>query len=608
MPDQNFQKFIEELKSRNEIVEVVSAYCQLERRGGGYWACCPLPGHMEKTPSFCVNQAGQFFKCFGCQRGGDVITFIMEVESLSYMEAVKFLANRANMDLPELSYKDDWKVDENAKNRETRLKILKDTARFYVSNLSKPEGAPYLEYIYKRGFDQTTIRTFGLGCSTDYKSLPKYLREKGYSYEDMLSCGVVSYNKDTQEYSDFEAHRMIVPIIDSFSNVIAFGGRVIEKTDFAKYKNTRETSVFVKNRALFNANNIKKLKREMGTLPYVILVEGYMDVIALHTAGIKNAIASMGTSLTVEQARLILRYSDTVIVSYDGDAAGQKATFRGMQILKDAGLNVKVIAIPDNMDPDEYIKAKGVDAYKDLLLEAQPLIDYKLQYLTKTFNINDTVERRKFLDKALQVILESDKEFEREELLRKLSQITKITYESLKRDLDQTSQKSAYKPVIAPRQPEIHTDDEPDSALIKAERLVLSAILNGVSYAKINDLVGLEFSSQIRSEIASTILMLAEENKQISASIVTHILGEEYYTELNNILSLIDIGLGERKSDILYYEDCVKFIKMTNLETDIQYLKDYAVNETDVKRQLFAITKIRDKQNELHKLKTEDKL
>lgn len=607
MTDQKFQKFIEELKSRNEIVDVVSAYCQLERKGGAYWARCPLPGHMEKTPSFCVNQAGQFFKCYGCQRGGNVIKFIMEVESLGYMDAVKFLAHRANMELPETSFQEDAKSEENAKNRAIRLAILKDTARFYVHNLELPEAKPYLDYIFKRGFDQTTLRAFGIGCSLDYHTLPKYLKEKGYEYEDMVAAGVVGYNKDTDEYTDFEAKRLVVPIIDSFSNVLAFGGRVIEKTDFAKYKNTRETSVFIKNRTIFNANNIKKLKREKGSLPYVVLVEGYMDVIALYSAGIKNAVASMGTSLTVEQARLIMRYSDTVIVSYDGDAAGQKATFRGMQILKDAGLTVKVISLPDNMDPDEYVKAKGADSYRELLLSALPLIDYKLSYLVNAFNLNDPTERRKFLDKSIEVISQSDKEFEREELLRKLSEVSKITYESLKRDLDSTMQKSAYKPVIPQNETITEGEPEEDGALLKAERFILSAVINGKDYAKADDLDGLDFSSQLRSEIAFKILQLYDESLSYDGVKLTAVLGEDYLTELNLILLRVEEIYCTDGND-KYYKDCLRFVKRSNLESDIKYLQDYCKAETEVDKQMKIIVKIQQKSKLLFQLKTEDKI
>ena len=284
-------KFIEELKSRNEIVDVISAYCQLERKGGAFWARCPLPGHMEKTPSFCVNQAGQFYKCFGCQRGGDVIKFIMEVESLTYYEAIKFLANRANMEVPGYDTRDEERIEQNALNKKNRLAVLKDTARFYVNNLYTEGGAPYLDYIFGRGFDKKTLVEFGIGCSLDYKSLPNYLHEKGHSYEDMVAAGVVSYNKDTGDYSDFEAKRLVVPIIDSFSNVLAFGGRALGDVQ-PKYLNTSDTPVFNKRLGVYAANLLKKERN----LKRVILVEGYMDVVSLTQFGVTGVCATLGTA------------------------------------------------------------------------------------------------------------------------------------------------------------------------------------------------------------------------------------------------------------------------------------------------------------------------
>lgn len=607
MTDQNYQKFIEELKSRNGIVDVVSAYCQLTRRGGSYWARCPLPGHMEKTASFCVNEAGQFFKCFGCQRGGDVITFIMEVESLSYMEAVRFLANRVGLEVPSFSsYEEDKRLKEKSDSREVKLAILKESAKFYVNNLSLPEGAPYLDYIYSRGFDANIIRTFGLGCSFSRKALPKYLHDKGFNYDDMVSAGVVSRVSGTDEYVDFEANRMIVPIIDGFSKVIAFGGRVIEKTDFAKYKNTCETGVFIKNRAIFNANNIKKLKREQGTISSLILVEGYMDVIALHAAGFKNAVASMGTSLTAEQARIIARYTDTVIVSYDGDAAGQKATARAIGILSGVGLTVKVVALPDNLDPDEFIKARGKDAYADMLSGALPALDFRLVSLKNRYDINDATSRRRFIDEALKTIADSDMEYEREELLRKLSSLTNITYESLRRDLDAKIQKSADKPVKPPKSAATEKDFNEVNALHLAERFILYAVISKQDYAKVDDISDMDFSSGLRADIAEKIISLGLSGKDYSAQVLAELLGEDYLAELASILDtgeeIYCVGGYER-----YFADCKKYIMRVALETDLDYLEKACGEETDVQKQLKIISLIQQKTNALHQLKSEDK-
>jgi len=589
------KSFFEQLKSKNDIVEVVSAYCQLERRGGTYWARCPLPGHMEKTPSFSVNQAGQFYYCFGCSRGGDVIKFIMEIENLTRIEAIRFLAARAGMEVPEDRSFDEKKSDDARRQKETYLKILLETAKFYVRNLSTEAANPYVEYMLGRGFSKKTLRTFGIGVSLDYKSLPEHLKSQGFSYEDMVACGVVSYSEGTG-YVDFEAKRLIVPIIDNMNNVIAFGGRVIVKVDHGKYKNTRETSVFIKNRCLYNVNNLKTLRREQGSIPYVIMVEGYMDVIALAEAGFKNVVASMGTSLTVEQARLLQRYTDTVIISYDGDAAGQHATFRGLQILKDAGLDVRVISLPDGLDPDELIKARGAGAYQKLIDDALPLIDYKLKVLENTFDLSTVDGKRKYVDNALRVISESDKEFEREELLKRVSEKSRITYESLKRGLEN-----------APAGKTVKYDfpaQESTSALEKAERFVLYAHIFEKGYIS-EKLEEIEFSDKKRADIAEYIISEKEENGKVVPATVIDALGESFIDELNTIFMLGDSV--DEQAGPKYYRDCVIVIKEQLLKGQIEDLKQYFETLTDLDERKSVLTLLQKKILELKNLRTEDK-
>lgn len=568
------QSYIEELKSRNDIVDVVSAYCQLEQKGGAFWARCPLPGHMEKTPSFCVNRVGQFFKCFGCGRGGDVISFIEEVESLDYVEAVKYLASRAGMELPNVDEKAEERLKTAAKEKETRLAILRETALFYVHNLSTPQGAKYVDYIRNRGFDDGVFKAFGLGASLDYRTLPRYLAKKGFRYSDMLEAGVVSYNAEKNEYYDFEAERLIVPIIDGMNNVVAFGGRVIVKTDFAKYKNTRETSVFIKNKTLYNVNNLKKLKRQKGVLPYVIMVEGYMDVIALYSAGFKNVVASMGTSLTNEQAKLLLRYTDTVVISYDGDLAGQKATFRGLKILQDAGLKVKCVALPDGLDPDEIIKTRGVEGYERILDGALPLIDFKLEYLKKKYDVGDITERRSFVDEALRVISESDKEYEREELLRKLSSYSRLTYESLKRDLEKRSAAVKDKE----EKPEIKSERSGRNE--KAERFILASVVFDKRYASGEEIEEIEFSSKERRAIAEAVADRLNSGEKVVPSALYDLLGEGCIDELNAVYLSIDEVKSESAPQ--YYADCVKTLKRAALNAEIEKLNALLAEQTDV--------------------------
>ena len=592
-------KFIEQLKSKNDIVEVVSAYCNLEQKGGAYWACCPLPGHMEKTPSFCVNQVGQFYKCFGCGRGGDVIRFIQEVESLEFLEAVKLLCDRVGLEMPTFSNVDEQKSKENKQKKERYLAILKDTAHFYVNNLTEEKAPEYIDYLNKRQIDRKTQRAFGIGASLDYTSLPKYLLEKGYSYEDMLSAGVVSYNKERGEYSDFLGKRLIIPIIDSFKNVIAFGGRVLGKTDFAKYKNTSETSLFIKNQCLYNINNLKQAKRVGGKLDFAIMVEGYMDVISLYTAGFDNVVASMGTSLTQMQAKILKRYTDNVVISYDGDAAGQNATIRGLEILRDAGLNVKVIKLPDGLDPDDVIKKHGKSAYEKLISEAKLLIDYKLDVLKSRFDTSTTSGRREFVDSAIKVIREVEKSFEQEELLKQLSQMSGIAYEYLRRDLEKLPNKTVNTQKTQGKEKEKTVND----GTVLAERFVLCALLFKKPYAQISDIESIEFSSWVREETANYIFDKTDNEEDLVPSMLFDIIGSDGAKELNEILTSGDL-IFNTDAENRYYNDCVIKLVTDSLNNDINALRSMHDNEMDTKKRRSIVQIIQSKTIKLQNIKT----
>lgn len=352
-------KFWEELKAKNNIVDVIGSYVPLQKRGGQYWACCPF--HHEKTPSFAVKEDDGFYHCFGCGVSGDVVKFVQNIESTDFMTAVRILADRAKIEVPNVSEYDDAQAREYKRKKDAALKILLETARFYLSNLysGDPRADKHLQYIQQRKISPSVARKFGLGASLGFRELPEYLRSLGFSREDMLESGVVSVDtKRGDRLVDSLGGRLIFPIINALDEVVAFGGRVMEKTDFAKYKNTRETIVFNKRKNLYNINLLKKLKREQA-VNEVIMVEGYMDTISLYQAGFKNVVASMGTSLTVEQARLIRRYTDKVLISYDGDFAGQSADLRGLEILKTENLTVRVVPLPDGKDRRRGERGRG---------------------------------------------------------------------------------------------------------------------------------------------------------------------------------------------------------------------------------------------------------
>lgn len=564
-------KFIDELKNKNDIIDVVGRYVRLEQKGGNFWGKCPF--HHEKTASFCVNAQGQFYYCFGCHKSGDVISFIMEIEALDFNDAVKLLAERVKMTLPEIRY-DDEKVKEQKKKKERGLALLKDTAMFYVSNIRSGNATKHLDYVEKRGLSPQTVTKFGIGASLNFNDLPKYLLQKGYTYEEMTSCGVVDV-KDGRYY-DALGGRLITPIIDAFGQVVAFGGRLLEKADFAKYKNTKETFIFNKSNILYNINNLKKLKNEKG-LDGVIIVEGYMDTISLVQAGIPNVVASMGTSLTKDQARILKRYTEKVFISYDGDFAGQKAAIRGLEILRDEGLEVKVVAMPEGLDPDDVIKKFGADGYKKLLLEAKPLIDFKLDIVRKTFDVNTVDGKRKLVTNAIKVIKESPSPAEQEDLLKIVRDWTGITFESLNKELNSISNESQ-KPK---EENEVHVfNDDAGDKTVKAERFILSSYLFNKPYAKETDISVIEFFLPAHREIKEYVLDKTSRGEEIKFNSLYEMVSDENKEELSKIAGL-EIEENDRFDKAVYFFDCIKTLKAEKISREINKVTALIASETD---------------------------
>ncbi|MBD5632032.1 MAG: DNA primase, partial [Clostridia bacterium] len=431
------QEFLITLKEKSNIVEVAGGYLSLERRGGSYWACCPF--HHEKTPSFAINEADQYYHCFGCGESGDVIKFVRNMENIDFMDAVKILADRAKLTIPQTGFESQQTVELKRK-RDAILKILNDSAHFYLKNLNSGKADAHIEYILSRKIPSDIVRKFGLGASLNFYDLPAYLLSKGYNKQDIVDSGAV--NEVDGKLSDAQGGRLIYPIINAMDEVVGFGGRILVKKDVAKYKNTKETIVFNKSKTLYNINLLKKLKREQ-TISEIIMVEGYMDTISLYQAGFRNVVASMGTSLTKEQARLIKRYTDNVLISYDGDGAGQKANMRGLEILKSEAINVKVVPLPEGLDPDDVIKQRGQEGYQKCLDAAMPLIDFKLNTLAKNFDLTKNEDKRRYAAEAVKIIKSADSAAEQEDLLKSLRDKTGFTYESLKRDLSSAPAQSA---------------------------------------------------------------------------------------------------------------------------------------------------------------------
>ena len=400
--------FINELVARNDIVDVVSGYVRLGKRSGAnLFGLCPF--HSEKTPSFSVSPDKQIYHCFGCGKGGGVISFIMEIENLSFPEAVAFLARRANMPLPE------QENDRESKKRARMLALNREAARFFYEQLSSPAGEKARAYMAGRGISKATATNFGLGAAPDeWSSLEQAMREKGYTDYELFDAGLIKKGRNGGYYDTFR-NRLMFPVIDVRGNVIGFSGRILSG-DGPKYLNSPETLVFNKGSNLFALNLAKKSKNG-----YILLSEGNIDVVSLHQAGFDSAVASLGTSLTSEQARLISRYTNQVIIAYDNDGAGQKAAQRAIGILEKLDLKVKVLQMSGAKDPDEFIKLKGPEAFQMLIEGSENQVEYRLGQIARKYDLGVDAQKVDYLRESEELLARLPNAAEREVYCRRVA-------------------------------------------------------------------------------------------------------------------------------------------------------------------------------------------
>ncbi|MCI5649127.1 MAG: DNA primase [Fusicatenibacter sp.] len=394
---------VEEIRMKNDIVDVISGYVKLTRKGSSYFGLCPF--HNEKSPSFSVSPGKQMYYCFGCGAGGNVFTFLMEYENFTFVEALKFLAERAGIELPQMEYSREAKAQADLKN--TLLEINKKAAKFYYYQLKTDRGRQGYEYLKNRGLSDETIQRFGLGYSDKYGNLLyRYLKEQGYSDEILLQSGLF-HADEVHGMQDKFWNRVIFPIMDANSRVIGFGGRVMGDGK-PKYLNSPETKIFDKSRNLYGLHVARSSRRKN-----LIICEGYMDVISIHQAGFNNAVASLGTALTSLQASLMKRYTDEVLVIYDSDEAGVKAALRAIPLLKGVGLTTKVVNLRPYKDPDEFIRNEGCEAFEKRLEEAENSFLYEVRMREQNFDLSDPQGRTDFLHDVAARLVSIEDEIER---------------------------------------------------------------------------------------------------------------------------------------------------------------------------------------------------
>ncbi len=418
--------FIDELVARNPIEDVVGQYVTLRRSGANMFGLCPF--HGEKTASFSVAPDKGIYYCFGCHKGGGVVNFMMELEGLSYPDAVRSLAKRVGMEVPE-----DEQYQSRYRAQERLWALHKEAARFFHSQLYAPVGKAALEYALGRGMSRGILTTFGVGYAPDtWDSLVKAMKEKGYTEQELIDSGLVTQSQKNKNIFDRFRDRLMFPIIDVRGNVIGFGGRTLKKdADVAKYLNSPETAIFNKRKNLFGLNLAKKSKENS-----LILVEGNIDVVALHQYGFDNAVASLGTSLTEEQAALMTRYAEQIILLYDSDKAGQNATARAIPILEKAGLQVRVLHVQDAKDPDEFLKKFGADRFRLLLSESANRVEYQLSAIRSKYDLRIDDQKIRFVHEAAELICTLDSSVKREVYGGRVAEAAGISAEAMKLELN----------------------------------------------------------------------------------------------------------------------------------------------------------------------------
>ena len=545
----DFSQFVEKVLSRVDIVNVISRYLPLNKKGKTFWGCCPF--HHEKTPSFAVNEERQFYHCFGCKESGNAITFVQKSESVDFMDALKIVAEMAQLEVPKFRRNDNYKPALDKEKKQTLLALLRDAGRHYHENLSSDKAKIAREYIEHRGLDSKIVTRFGLGYSQNGEEMINYLTGKGYSLADIREAGIAEIKGD--RHYDVFYNRLIIPIINNFGEIVGFGGRLLDKLSHVpvKYRNTSATPVFDKSKIIFGINLLKK-KKQKENIKYVIMTEGYMDVMSLHQAGFDTAVASMGTALTQQQAKAIKNYTTNVYISYDGDSAGQKATMRGLDILAECGLNVKVVSLPDGLDPDDVIKKYGREGYLKLLREADTLPAFKIKVLKNDFDINTPDGKSKFTVEALKVVAKMENPVEKEEYLKVIHSITGYSMDALRQQVGLSERKIEEKKAEEVKVMEQEAEKKVET-FDGAELFVVASWVYGKPYISLSDDVFPYLTSQTLSDIFSFAVDKVKNGQKVNPSVL-------YTVASGDISKVVDyqfkIGDGEAK-----YKTCLVKIK-----------------------------------------------
>lgn len=520
-------EIIEEVRSKNDIVDVISSYVKLQKKGSSYFGLCPF--HNEKSPSFSVSREKQMYYCFGCGAGGNVFTFLMEYENYSFQEALKYLADRAGVELPEAEYSKEAR--ERADQKAILLEINKVAAQYFYVQLKSPQGAHALSYLKDRGLSDEMIHSFGLGYSNKYSNdLYQYLKSKGYRDELIVKAGLVTVD-ERYGVSDKFWNRVMFPIMDSNSRVIGFGGRVMGDAK-PKYLNSPETMIFDKSRNLYGLNRARSSRK-----PYFLLCEGYMDVISLHQAGFSNAVASLGTALTPGHASLIKRYVKEVYLTYDSDEAGTKAALRAMPILKDVGITARIIRMEPYKDPDEFIKHLGAEAFEERIHKARNGFMFGLEVLERDYDLTTPEGKTDFMKEAAKRLTQFDEEIERSNYIEAVAKTYHVGFEELRKlVLKMAVQTGLAKQVERPKRLDGKSREKEDGH-VKSQKILLTWLIEdeGVFNQIRRYITPDDFTGELYKKVAALLYEQYEGQDVNPARIMNHFTDEEEHREVASL-------------------------------------------------------------------------
>lgn len=521
------EEFVEEVRSKNDIVDVISGYVKLQKKGSSYFGLCPF--HNEKSASFSVSRQKQMYYCFGCGAGGNVFTFIMEYENYSFVEALRMLAERVGMEMPEMEYSKEAKEKADLKN--TLLEVNKLAAKYFYAQLKAEQGKIAHSYLTKRGLSEETITAFGLGYSNKYSDdLYRYLKMKGYSDLILSKAGLISVDEKKGVYDKFW-NRVMFPIMDVNNRVIGFGGRVMGEAK-PKYLNSPETEIFDKSRNLYGLNRARTSRKS-----YFLICEGYMDVIALHQAGFTNAVASLGTALTTGHASLIKRYVNEVFLTYDSDEAGTKAALRAIPILREAGISAKIIRMEPYKDPDEFIKNLGAEAFEERIQKARNGFMFSLEVLEKDFDMNSPEGKTAFMKEAAKRLNTFEEEIERNNYIEAVAQRYHVGYDNLRKLVAKVAiQSGLAKPAEKPKQTMEKSRGKEDGNLHSQKILLTWLIENEKVFSQIKKyIVPSDFTEDLYRQVAELLYDQYEKGMLNPAKVMNHFTDEEEHRQVASL-------------------------------------------------------------------------